>query len=41
MDTTYTTVLHSLRISNGLASDVPALVIGASMPHIGTQPVLG
>lgn len=40
-DTTYATTLHTLRINNGAASDVPALLIGSTVPHIGTQPVLG
>ncbi|MCE2564913.1 retropepsin-like aspartic protease [Komagataeibacter sp. FNDCF1] len=40
-DTTYTTVLHSLKLSNGAAQDVPALLIGIGLPHIDTQPVLG
>ena len=40
-DTTYATTLHTLRITNGVANDVAALLIGATVPHIGTQPVMG
>ncbi|GBQ40243.1 hypothetical protein CFR79_04200 [Komagataeibacter saccharivorans] len=39
--TTYTTVLHDLRISNGAAQDVPALLEGMRIPQIGNQDVLG
>lgn len=41
VDTTYTTVLHDLRISNGHADDVPALIEGMQQPHLNDQPVLG
>ncbi|WP_242621719.1 retropepsin-like aspartic protease [Komagataeibacter xylinus] len=41
VDTTYTTVLHDLRISNGHADDVPALLEGTRQPRLNEQPVLG
>ncbi|CAM3042064.1 retropepsin-like aspartic protease [Komagataeibacter xylinus] len=41
IDTTYTTVLHDLRISNGHADDVPALIEGTRQPRLNDQPVLG
>ncbi|MBV1831894.1 retroviral-like aspartic protease family protein [Komagataeibacter melomenusus] len=41
VDTTYTTVLHELRITNGRAGDVPALLEGTVQPRLNDQPVLG
>lgn len=40
-DTTYTTTLDTMRISNGMAQGVPALVEGIGLPHINARPVLG
>ncbi|NVN36143.1 retropepsin-like aspartic protease [Komagataeibacter swingsii] len=40
-DTTYTTTLNTLRISNGMAENVPALLEGIGLPHINDRPVLG
>ncbi|WP_025814258.1 retroviral-like aspartic protease family protein, partial [Komagataeibacter kakiaceti] len=38
---TYTTVLNELRISNGTARDIPAVMEGIGRPQINDQPVLG
>ncbi|GCE83642.1 retropepsin-like aspartic protease [Komagataeibacter diospyri] len=40
-DTTYATTLNTLRINNGMAENVPALLEGIGLPHINTRPVLG
>lgn len=38
---TYTTVLNELRISNGTAQGIPAVMEGIGRPQINDQPVLG
>ncbi|WP_019090948.1 retropepsin-like aspartic protease [Komagataeibacter europaeus] len=40
-DTTYTTTLSTMRINNGMAENVPALLEGIGQPHINARPVLG
>lgn len=38
---TYTTVLNELRISNGTARDIPAVMEGIGWPQLNDMPVLG
>lgn len=38
---TYTTTLEHMRINNGTADKVPAVLEGIGQPHINAQPVLG